>query len=235
MTIICIRNVSDVGIADLGISGFNQTFLGQAETAVNIFEASNLRITGTHITNVVEGIIGEAVGNILLRDNDIPFPADAIVLTMAAVAPGGDLPLPLASIVGNRADGGRVTVFSQGSVHLLGNIIGGELTNEWEGKLHASGNHRRRFRHHHSAPEPAAAWSRACSRSAIRSSAVSMPMERRSRSRGVGVDGPSMLARCSIMLSTPPSEVARLNTFTCAAVAIAAGSPCRCLKDSIPP
>ena len=44
---------------------------------------------------------------------------------------------------------------------------------------------------------------------------------------GTGVAGPSMLARCSIRLSTPPSEVARFHSSTRAAVAIAAASPPR--------
>ena len=40
----------------------------------------------------------------------------------------------------------------------------------------------------------------------------SIPTDRRSRSGGTGEAGPSMLARCSIRLSTPPSEVARFHS-----------------------
>src|SRR6266511_4223862 len=40
------------------------------------------------------------------------------------------------------------------------------------------------------------------------SSGASMPIDRRSRSSGTGEEGPSWLRRCSIRLSTPPSEVA---------------------------
>ena len=58
-----------------------------------------------------------------------------------------------------------------------------------------------------------------------RSPASSTPTDRRSRSGGHGVPGPSMLARCSIRLSTPPSDVARFHSSTRAAVAIAARSP----------
>ena len=39
-----------------------------------------------------------------------------------------------------------------------------------------------------------------------------MPTESRSRSGGAGVPAPSTLARCSIRLSTPPSEVARFHS-----------------------
>src|SRR5581483_8885321 len=65
----------------------------------------------------------------------------------------------------------------------------------------------------------------ACSRSPIRSSVLSRPTDRRSRSGVHGEPGPSMLARCSIRLSTPPSEVARFQMRTLAAVATAAASP----------
>jgi hypothetical protein len=44
-----------------------------------------------------------------------------------------------------------------------------------------------------------------------------------------------MLARCSIRLSTPPSEVARFHSSTLAAVAMAARSPPLVLTDSMPP
>ncbi len=57
------------------------------------------------------------------------------------------------------------------------------------------------------------AASSAASRSAIRSPAASMPTDRRSRSSGTGEEGPSVVRRCSMRLSTPPSEVARLKTL----------------------
>ena len=50
------------------------------------------------------------------------------------------------------------------------------------------------------------------SRSAIRSSGCSMPTESLSISGGATLPGPSMLARCPIRLSTPPKDVARLNS-----------------------
>ena len=49
----------------------------------------------------------------------------------------------------------------------------------------------------------------AWARSAIRSSASSMPTARRSRLGGTPVAAPSIVKRCSITLSVPPSEVAR--------------------------
>lgn len=52
-----------------------------------------------------------------------------------------------------------------------------------------------------------------------------MPVLSRSRSGGAGVSAPSTLARCSIRLSVPPSEVARFHSLTLAAVAMAALSP----------
>ena len=52
------------------------------------------------------------------------------------------------------------------------------------------------------ARDPPAGWAR-----------YSMPTERRSRSGGTGVPGPSIEARCSIRLSTPPSEVARFQSY----------------------
>ena len=45
----------------------------------------------------------------------------------------------------------------------------------------------------------------------------------------------AMLARCSIRLSTPPSEVARFHSCTLAAVAMAATSPPFTRTDSMPP
>ena len=63
------------------------------------------------------------------------------------------------------------------------------------------------------------ARSSACSRSAIKSAVSSMPTDRRSRSSGTGEPAPSTLARCSIRLSTPPSDVARFQSATLAAVA----------------
>ena len=59
--------------------------------------------------------------------------------------------------------------------------------------------------------------------------------DRRNRSAGAGVPAPSTLARCSIRLSVPPSEVARFQTCVFAATATAAASPPRARMDSMPP
>src|SRR5205807_947573 len=75
----------------------------------------------------------------------------------------------------------------------------------------------------------------AWSRSAPRSSGSSSPTESRSRSGGHGESGPSTEARCSIRLSTPPSEVARFHSSTLAAAAMAACSPPLTRIDSMPP
>src|SRR5947207_838782 len=75
----------------------------------------------------------------------------------------------------------------------------------------------------------------ACSISSIRSSKCSMPIDRRTRSAGHSVPGPSTLARCSARLSTDPSEVARLNTRRLAVNAFAAVSPPAKRSDIIPP
>src|SRR6266567_8649872 len=75
----------------------------------------------------------------------------------------------------------------------------------------------------------------ACSISAIRSSTCSTPIDRRTRSAGHCVPGPSTLARCSARLSTEPSEVARLNTRNLAVKAFAASSPLLRRSDIIPP
>ena len=56
----------------------------------------------------------------------------------------------------------------------------------------------------------------------MRSSASSMPADSRNKSGGQGESGPSTEARCSIRLSVPPSEVARFQIATFAAVAMAA-------------
>ena len=82
---------------------------------------------------------------------------------------------------------------------------------------------------------PGWAWRKACSRSSIRSCASSMPTDSRSRSVGTGEPTPSTLARCSIRLSVPPSEVARFHKATLAAVVIAAASPPRARIDNMPP
>ncbi len=76
--------------------------------------------------------------------------------------------------------------------------------------------------------------SSAVARSAIRSSGLSRPIERRSKSAGTGDDAPSVLRRCSIRLSTPPSDVPRLNTLTAARTAIAAASPPASLIEQHP-
>ena len=62
-----------------------------------------------------------------------------------------------------------------------------------------------------------------------------MPTDRRSRSSGTGEEGPSLLRRCSIRLSTPPSEVARLNTRTSRSTAWACPAPPATRMDSMPP
>ena len=62
-----------------------------------------------------------------------------------------------------------------------------------------------------------------------------MPTDRRKRSGGAGLPAPSIEARCSIRLSTPPSEVARFHTRTRAAAAIAASSPPLTRMLSMPP
>src|SRR5271154_2150305 len=62
-----------------------------------------------------------------------------------------------------------------------------------------------------------------------------MPTESRNKSAGTGVPAPSIEARCSMRLSTPPSEVARFQISTRAAVAIAASSPPVTRIDTIPP
>ena len=72
-------------------------------------------------------------------------------------------------------------------------------------------------------------------RSAIRSPGSSIPTESRSRSGAPGCPAPSTEARCSIRLSTPPSEVARFQTSTRAAAAIAAAAPPRTRMLSMPP
>ena len=77
--------------------------------------------------------------------------------------------------------------------------------------------------------------SSAASRSAIRSPGASMPTDSRSRSSGTGEDGPSEPRLCSIRLSTPPSEVARLNTRTAASTSRAAPAPPATRMDSMPP
>ena len=58
-------------------------------------------------------------------------------------------------------------------------------------------------------PQPPSAWSR----SAIRSSTCSRPIDIRSRPCGVRLCGPSIDARCSIRLSTPPRLVARVKSL----------------------
>jgi serine/threonine-protein kinase len=75
----------------------------------------------------------------------------------------------------------------------------------------------------------------ACSRSAIRSSACSRPMERRSRFCGVRVAGPSTLARCSMRLCPPPKLVARMNSLHCAATPSAESREPRTWMESMPP
>src|SRR5580704_797446 len=84
---------------------------------------------------------------------------------------------------------------------------------------------------HAASPYRPRAWTRSRNRSSI----SSRPTERRSRSDGHGVPAPSIDARCSIRLSTPPSDVARFQSLTCAAAATAAGSPPFTRIDIMPP
>src|SRR5947207_3037683 len=60
-------------------------------------------------------------------------------------------------------------------------------------------------------------------------------MESRSRSCGVFESGPSLDARCSIKLSVPPSEVARVNSSTRETTFIAAPRRPFTRIDIIPP
>ena len=60
-------------------------------------------------------------------------------------------------------------------------------------------------------------------------------IEHRSNPSGEVVPGPSMDARCSIRLSTPPRLVARVKIFVFAAIAIAASRPPFASNESIPP
>ena len=66
-------------------------------------------------------------------------------------------------------------------------------------------------------------------------SPFSRPTDTRSRPCGVLLSGPSIDARCSIRLSTPPRLVARVKMSTLAASAIAASLPPLTSKDSMPP
>ena len=75
----------------------------------------------------------------------------------------------------------------------------------------------------------------ACSISRIRSSTCSTPIDRRTRSAGHSVPGPSTLARCSARLSTDPSDVARLKTRSLAVKDFAAPSPLARRSDIMPP
>src|SRR6202035_4998423 len=74
-----------------------------------------------------------------------------------------------------------------------------------------------------------AAGTSACSRSAIRSAADSMPTDRRTRfagaaNREVAVDACVIFAGTSIRLSTPPSDSASWKSFVRPAIAIASAS-----------
>lgn len=138
--IICIANVADVAIAGLTVSGLDQDNSMRAETAIGIQQSGEISIHDTRISDVIEGIIGEAVGNISIRNNHIPFPADAIDLAMINDPGTGSTPLPFAHIVSNQIDQGRVNVDGEGSAHVMGNVIAGGLFNEWQGAIHASGN-----------------------------------------------------------------------------------------------
>jgi len=58
----------------------------------------------------------------------------------------------------------------------------------------------------------------------MRSAGSSMPMESRSRFGGTWECGPSMVARCSMRLSTPPREVAGTKRLVRAATARASAA-----------
>ena len=73
----------------------------------------------------------------------------------------------------------------------------------------------------------AAAAASAWSISASRSAGVSSPTDRRTSPSGTGLSAPSTGLRCSIRLSTPPSEVAWMNTLVAAAKRRAASNPHR--------
>src|SRR5881392_3543982 len=77
--------------------------------------------------------------------------------------------------------------------------------------------------------------SNACRRSAIRSSLCSSPTESRRSVGGVFDVGPSLDWRCSIRLSTPPNDVARVKTFVFAATPSASSRPPFTRNDIIPP
>src|SRR4029453_8066204 len=91
----------------------------------------------------------------------------------------------------------------------------------------------------HDAPALAVERTSADSRSAIRSSADSIPTESRMRLRGAAngesaVDACVICAGCSIRLSTPPSDSARVQTLVRATISTASSSePAR--NEIIPP
>jgi len=70
---------------------------------------------------------------------------------------------------------------------------------------------------------------------ATRSPTSSIPTDNRSKSGGTGLAGPSMLARCSTRLSTPPRDVARANNCSLPATASAASRPPCTRIESMPP
>src|SRR3954453_10749745 len=85
----------------------------------------------------------------------------------------------------------------------------------------------------HSAAHPDTAS--ACVKSSTRSSACSSPTETRSRFSAFRLPTPSLDARCSIRLSVPPSDVARVKIFVFAVTACASARPPRTLNDNMPP
>ncbi len=78
-------------------------------------------------------------------------------------------------------------------------------------------------------------YCRAWSRSAMRSSACSMPIESRTSSGGAVEPVPSLVARCSIRLSTHPRDVARTKSLARETAATAASRPPRARNESMPP
>jgi len=138
--VICLQQLSNVTISGLTISGLSTSGDNPAETAIAIEESSGVNIHNNRISEVAYGIVGELVGDIAIRNNHIPTPADAVVLSMDNASDTEFGPLSVASIVANHIDGGRINVNSEGDVKIMENIIAGGSFNEWRGAIHASGN-----------------------------------------------------------------------------------------------
>jgi hypothetical protein len=132
-SVICLRSGDNVVISNLGVSGLQENFGGAAESAIEVASGANIKIHDTRLTDVSYGIVGENLGHVEIRNNQIPHPADGIVLSsMQAGA--------TASIVGNQIDQGAVQVNSDNDVLISGNLIGGDGFNTWSGVIIANGN-----------------------------------------------------------------------------------------------